>query len=37
MIGWLNLQVDDLRGDNPPMEIVDELLAWLDEHVGEVE
>ena len=37
VIGWLNLQVDDLRGDNPPMEIVDELLAWLDEHVGEVE
>ena len=37
VIGWLNLQVDDLRGDNPPMETVDELLAWLDEHVGEVE
>ena len=36
IMGWLKLRLDDLGGDQPSMEAVDELLAWLKENSGEL-
>jgi hypothetical protein len=37
VIGWLKLRLDDLRDDEPTMESLDQLLAWLPEHASEFE
>ena len=35
ILSWLKLRLDDLRGDVPSMDAVDELLAWLAEQAGD--
>jgi hypothetical protein len=35
-IGGLKLMSEDLRGDEPSMESLDRLLAWLAEHAVEI-
>jgi hypothetical protein len=32
---WVKLRLDDLRGDVPSVDAVDELLAWLAEQAGD--
>ena len=36
LMGWLKLNLDALRGDEPSMEAVEQLLAWLEQEAGEV-
>lgn len=36
VMSWLKLRLDDLRGDQPAMEAVDELLVWMQENAGEL-
>ena len=33
---WLKLNLDDLRGDEPAMDALGQLLAWLGEHAAEL-
>jgi DNA primase len=33
---WLKLNLDDLRGDEPSMDALGQLLAWLGEHAAEL-
>jgi hypothetical protein len=33
---WLKLNLDQLRGDEPAMDAVHQLLAWLEEHAAEL-
>jgi DNA primase len=33
---WLKLNLDDLRGDEPSMDALGQLLAWLAEHAAEL-
>lgn len=36
VLGWLKLQVELLSGDEPEMEPIEDLLAWLIEHEEEI-
>ena len=33
---WLKLNLDELRGDQPEMEALDQLLSWLHDHATEI-
>ncbi len=35
IISWVKLRLDDLRGDVPSVDAVDELVAWLAEQAGD--
>ena len=35
VLRWLKQRLDELRGDEPAVEISDQLLAWLEEHAAE--